>query len=109
MAENLELSVIKTGHSHEIIREDEKNNDKDFLDILISENNPDTGEPFSYEMYPKHHDQGLEGRLPKMNYLTQVIKESLITFTRIVYSNLLNYSRNLNSLSYSIISRKSSF
>ncbi|RHZ67617.1 hypothetical protein Glove_300g61 [Diversispora epigaea] len=47
-----------------IIREDEKNNNKDFLDILISENNPDTGEPFSYEMYPKHLDQGLEERLP---------------------------------------------
>ncbi|RHZ67641.1 hypothetical protein Glove_300g113 [Diversispora epigaea] len=85
-------------------REDQKNNVKDFLDILFSENNPDTGEPFSYEMarsaipftlfsltqYPdiqkklcEEIDQVLEGRLPtfedlsKMNYLTQVIKESL--------------------------------
>ncbi|CAG8471440.1 38_t:CDS:2 [Diversispora eburnea] len=82
----------------------QENKVKDFLDILISENNPDTGEPFSYEMvrvaipftlfsltqYPdiqkKLHeeiDQVLEGRFPtfedlsKMNYLTQVIKESL--------------------------------
>ncbi|RHZ79268.1 hypothetical protein Glove_150g70 [Diversispora epigaea] len=34
-------NIIKNGKDQE---------NKDFLDILISENNPDTGEPFSYEM-----------------------------------------------------------
>ncbi|CAG8513040.1 4343_t:CDS:2 [Diversispora eburnea] len=109
---NTKKNVIKS-------REDNENIIKDFLDILISENNPDTGEPFSSEtiksffggyltagyhtigvaipftlfsltQYPdiqkklhKEIDKVLEGRLPtfddlsKMNYLTQVIKESL--------------------------------